>query len=193
MQTAFTLDPEMKIADRIYKTRIQGLFFIAHAKNLDGRGFFSEIALLDDLQPYLPKPFIPRQINLSHSESRVARGFHTENWNKLITIITGTVFCAVCDPFPQSPTYADVVTFTLGPDSLPSGSIFLSKGLGNSYCVVSGPCDYLYCVDELYRQRDKQGDRAISLFDPTLNVTWPIAPESMILSARDQNARNLNG
>jgi len=193
MQTAFTLEPELQLSDRIYKTRIQGLFFISHAKNVDGRGFFSEIALLDDLQPYLPQPFIPRQINLARSETHVARGFHTENWNKLVTIITGTLFCADCARFPQSPTYADVVTFTLGPDSLPSGSIFISKGLGNSYCVVSGPCDYLYCVDQLYRNRDKQGDRAISLFDSTLNVNWPIGRESMILSARDQNALPLSG
>ena len=48
--------------------------------------------------------------------------------------------------------------------------------------------DYIYCVDRLYQDRDKAGDQAISLFDPDLNITWPLNRDKMVLSERDKNA-----
>jgi len=71
------------------------------------------------------------------------------------------------------------------------GSLFIPNGIGNSLCAVKGPVDYLYYVDQLYKDRNTNGDKAISLFDPNLNIEWPIKREDMIISERDKNAVTL--
>jgi len=44
---------------------------------------------------------------------------------------------------------------------------------------------YSYVVDRLYKDRNKNNDVAISLFDPDLGVDWPIDKDQMIISQRD--------
>jgi len=84
------------------------------------------------------------------------------------------------------------MTVTLGPnpDSL-QGSFFLPIGIANSFLVLEGPVNYLYEVDRLYQDRDTAHDVAISLFDPDLNVVWPINKEQMIYSKRDVQSISL--
>lgn len=189
MITFFPTD-QNKIAEFIYQTPIQGLFFIEHKKFEDERGFYSEIARVPEIDEQLRSPFIVKQMNFSHSQEKVARGFHAENWRKLLTVIDGEAFCAWADFRPESSTFGQVVTMTIGPESL-FGSVFVDSGIGNSFCVTKGPVDYLYSVDELYAQRDTSGDMAISLFDPDLGVEWPLPKESMIISERDLAATTM--
>lgn len=171
----------------IQKTSIDGLLYIDYNFHGDDRGFFAEIALIPDLDQFLPAPFIVKQANLARSMQNVSRGFHAENWNKLITVISGTAHCIIADIRPNSPTYKQTETFVLG-DSGKRGCVYIPKGLANAYCVTQGPMNYFYMVDALYRDRDNSGDRAISLFDPDLAVNWPISTDQMILSERDKSA-----
>lgn len=171
----------------IQPTSISGLWYLNYDFHGDNRGFFAEVALLPDLNSQLPTPFVPQQFNLARSAQNVARGFHAEPWNKLITVVSGTSQCVIADIRPDSPTYKQTESFVLGDDGQ-RGCLFISRGLANGYCVVNGPMNYFYAVDALYRDRNTSGDTAISLFDPDLNVTWSIPKENMILSDRDQNA-----
>jgi len=190
--TLYQPTPEKQVGDRVYKTSVQGLWYIAHNKNGDNRGFFSEISLVPDVEKATGIPFNMRQMNLARSEANVTRGIHCENWNKLVTVIRGSCFCAIADVTATSSTYKQVETFILGDGETDlSGSLFISKGLGNSLSVVNGPVDYLYAVDALYRERDKSGDQAVSLFDPELAINWPIAADAMIISDRDRSAITL--
>ena len=50
---------------------------------------------------------------------------------------------------------------------------------------------YSYAVDKLYKDRDKSGDVAISLFDPDLGVDWPIDKKNIVVSQRDINTISL--
>jgi dTDP-4-dehydrorhamnose 3,5-epimerase len=92
----------------------------------------------------------------------------------------------------DSPTFGIHETLLLGTttESL-KGSIFVSKGIGNSFCVVNGPADYIYAVDAVWKNRDKSNDTAINLFDPEIQIQWPIPRENMIISQRDLKAINL--
>jgi dTDP-4-dehydrorhamnose 3,5-epimerase len=144
------------------------------------------------LEAIIGYQFKIQQINQARSMENVIRGIHCENWNKLVTVTSGSCFCAIADVKKTSPTYKKTETFMLGDgDQDLSGSLFITKGLGNSLCVVKGPVDYLYAVDALYRDRDKSGDQAVSLFDPELNIEWPIKQEDMIISDRDKSAVTL--
>jgi dTDP-4-dehydrorhamnose 3,5-epimerase len=187
MQTYIPTE-ENKVGDNIYKTSIDGLFFIKNNILADDRGFFRTTAILPDLSKVLGKEFVVKQLNHSRSVQNVVRGMHAEGWNKLITVIGGKCFCALADIRPDSATFKKVEYFMMGTsdDSL-IGSLYVEKGIANSYCALEGTADYFYCFDELYRDRDSKGDKAISIFDPDLNISWPIEHEKMIISQRDRD------
>lgn len=188
----FTPTAENKINQSVYKTPIEGIYYLDYTIQTDNRGFFAELAKIPELDQVLADPFVIKQINLSNSKTNVARGFHCENWRKLIMVTTGTAFVAFVDVRPESDTFGQTLTATIGPDqdSL-NGCFFLPTGIANSFLVLKGDVNYLYGVDRLYNDRDKDGDIAISLFDPDIGLDWPVAKEDMIYSQRDVEAINL--
>lgn len=179
-------------AKNIYSTKIAGLLYIDNQRHEDHRGYYSELALIPNIELATGNNFQIKQINKSWSQTNVIRGFHAEKWRKLIGVANGTCISVVADIRPDSATFGTYEAFLLGEDeqALP-GMLFLDEGLANSFLVLSGPASYIYCVDQLYTQRDPSFDRAISLFDQDLNVQWPIPRDTMILSERDANSTTL--
>lgn len=188
----YRADESLRLAPGVYKTAIDGLFFLEHKLSRDERGFFAEVGYTHKIEAAINQPFKIVQINHSRSLERVTRGLHAEGWNKLVTVINGLAFSALVDVRPDSPTFAHVETFQLGPEEGGlKGSLFISQGIANSVCVLKAPVDYIYCVDKLYQDRDKAGDQSISLFDPDLKIDWPIDKNQMIISQRDKDAVTL--
>lgn len=180
------------IKDKVYRTKINDLYYLEHNFNPDDRGFFAEIGHTYKIEQLINKPFKIAQINHAFSKKNVVRGLHLEDWNKLVTVIDGLSFAALADLRPESKTFGQVETFILGPKPPGlKGSLFITAGIGNSVCVLKGPVDYIYCVDKLYKDRKTINDQAVSLFDPDLNIDWPIKKSQMIISKRDQNAITL--
>lgn len=187
MNTTFQPTSENKILGDIHSTSIDGLFFIAHKHFPDERGFYSELARTPEIDELTREIFAIKQLNQSRSNTNVTRGIHAENWNKLVTVTNGSCFCALVDIRKNSQTFGKFETIALGTTAgLLMGSIYISKGIGNSFCVVEGPADYVYAVDAVWAQRDKSFDVSINLFDPDININWPIPREQMIISQRDQ-------
>jgi len=185
----FKPSPALEIQPGVFKTKIDGLYFLAYNFAADERGFFAEVGHTHKIETVTGQPFKIAQINHSRSLLNVVRGMHAEGWNKLVTVINGFAFSALADVRPDSPTFGVVETFELGPDNGGlKGSLYISQGIANSVCVLKPPVDYLYCVDKLYQERDKSGDQAISLFDPDLSIAWPIEKAKIIISERDKNA-----
>lgn len=186
----YAVKEENKAGERIYKTTIDGLFYVSTTVFPDDRGFYREIAIVPDLKGVLDFEFSVKQLNHSHSKKNVIRGIHAESWNKLITVTSGLCLCVYTDIREDSPTFLKKEYVLLGHENkqaLP-GSVFVTQGIGNSFLVLEGPSDYIYAVDALYRERDTSGDFAISLFDPDIAITWPIPQEEMIISDRDKNS-----
>ncbi len=183
---------ELEIAHDIYRTSLEGLYFIPSRKFDDERGYYAELTRIPELNDVPSEAFSIAQVNLARSSQHIARGIHAENWNKLVTITSGVAFCAFADIRPNSTTFGAVETAYLGVGATAlHGSFFITKGIGNSLCVTQGPVDYLYSVDALYKDRDTSFDRAVSLFDPDLDIKWPLAKEEIIISERDTNAITL--
>lgn len=188
----FSVEEAEELSPGVLKTYLDGLYFLPHSIFTDERGFYAELSRIPELEEVLGHEFITKQMNLAMSLDNVVRGFHAENWNKLITVTSGTCFSALADVRPDSPTFGNVQTFLLGSEEGQlQGSLYITSGIANSLCVVEGPVHYLYAVDQLYRDRDTSHDVAISLFDEDLDVEWPIAREDMILSDRDKNSVTL--
>lgn len=180
------------LSEGVYKTSINGLLYIDRPIITDNRGFFSEVVKIPDLEQIIGKQFVVKQVNHARSEKNVVRGIHAEGWNKYVFVLTGLCFAAIVDVRPDSVTFGNKEYFLLGNgENALTGCLFLPVGVGNSVCVLDGPVDYLYLVDRLYQDRDKSGDIAISVFDPDLNIPWPIAKEEMIISERDTNTITL--
>lgn len=190
--TTFKPEESLLIQDGIYKTRIPGLLYIEHRVFADQRGFYAELSRIPEINAVIGFDFEVKQLNHARSTKHVARGFHAENWNKLVTVMNGNCFSALADVRPESETFGQTETFLLGPENgALTGSLFISSGIANSLCVIEGTVDYLYAVDKLYKDRDPNGDRAISLFDETLEVAWPIDRSEMIISERDSQSLTL--
>lgn len=191
MQT-YQPEKDLKIAEDVYKTKIDGLYFIPHHTYPDDRGFYSEVSRIPEIEAVTGQKFVTKQVNHSRSNTNVVRGFHAEAWNKLITVASGKVLSVLVDIRPDSPTFGEVEMFILGSDEEAlNGAIYVTEGIANGFLVLAGPADYIYLVDALYAQRDKSGDRAINLFDKDINVEWPIEREKMIYSDRDANSVSL--
>lgn len=189
----YKIDEANKTENGIYKTSIDGLFYIDTVVHRDDRGFYREISIIPDLNTVRNEEFEVKQLNHSSSLKNVIRGIHAENWNKLITVTHGECLCVFADVRPDSPTFLKKEYFLLGyaGKNTLSGSVFVSKGIGNSFLTLTESSEYIYAVDQVYRDRDKSGDIAVSLFDNDLDIKWPIEEKEMIYSDRDKNSVTL--
>jgi len=187
MPATFIPTKENEVTSGIYKTSIDGLLFIQYKKFLDNRGFFADVTGLKNLEKAIGKKMEIKQINLASSKPNVVRGLHAEGWNKLVTTFSGKGFSALVDIRPDSPTFKNIEYFMFenNEDSDMGTGLYVPMGVANSVCAVEGPLLYHYAVDALYEDRDPSGDKALSIFDPNLNVQWPIPREQMIVSQRD--------
>ncbi len=183
------------LVDGIFKTSLPGLLFIQSQKHTDDRGYFSEVARLPELNQVLNKPFKPAQINHAKNIKNVIKGFHAEGWNKLVTVPNGVALSVLVDVRKNSPTFGKWQAFLIGDDNnFPNalyGALYIPEGVANSVLVMTETLNYFYFFDKLYKDRDPTQDVAINLFDPTLNIPWPIEHEKMIISERDKKAVNL--
>lgn len=168
----------------IYKTSLKGLLVIKRPVFKDERGFFHEIVRMNDLKTESGIDFKPVQISHSLSIPKVIRAIHSEGWNKLVYPVTGTMFAAIVDVRPESPTFGKYETFTFNNDDEASEhmALFIPKGFANSICVVGNtPVNYIYAVDEYWDNAKAQG---VAWDDPDLNIPWPV--ENPIISERDK-------
>jgi dTDP-4-dehydrorhamnose 3,5-epimerase/reductase len=129
--------------------------------------------------------FRPVQYNVSESPLGTLRGFHAEPWEKFIHVVSGTVFSAIADIRPDSPTFAKVWTGELGTGT----ALFATRGLANSFQAVSELAVYTYLTSEHWQAGLKY--TAVRFDDPELGVDWPITDDRLKLSAKDASNPSL--
>ena len=147
----------------------------------DERGFFRQTYQLRELTEVLGREPRLRQGNHSRSERGVLRGFHAEPWDKLVYAVRGTAFCAIADIRPDSETFGEVATFSIGDPPGERVRLFVSSGLANSFCALTD-LDYVYDVSEYYRADVERP--AVAWDDPDLAVDWPL--RDPVLSEADR-------
>lgn len=191
--TPYQPTPEKRLTDQIYRTNIEGLYYLTYPLFADERGFFSSFYKIPGINEALGTDFTVKQLNYSYSQTNVIRGMHAEGWNKLITILQGKAVCVLADIRPNSPTFSQTEYFELGldPTGKQGAGLFITKGIANSICATEGPVGYLYAVDMLYEDRDPTGDRAIAIYDPDLAIEWPVDKTQAIVSDRDRDSITL--
>jgi dTDP-4-dehydrorhamnose 3,5-epimerase len=165
---------------RLDPTRIPGLLHVELDVHGDDRGWFKESYQREKLEAAgLPRLEVV-QNNVSYNEQvGVARGIHAEPWDKWISPAHGRVFSAIVD-LRAGGTFGTVETFELGPGQ----ALYVPRGCGNSFCTLEPHTVYNYLVNEHWSPQAQYV--LVNLFDPALDIAWPLPRAAMTVSAKDQ-------
>jgi len=167
--------------DNYIKTfEIEGLLEINRPSFSDNRGFFKETVRIPHVNALLSEEFKVVQVNHARSEKNSLRGIHIAPWNKLIYVPRGKVQSVIVDLRKDSKTFRKHQSFIIGEDN--RASLFVPKGCGNSYLVLSSEADYTYLTDQEWVPNLEYG---ISWDDPDLGIEWKIDGD-VVLSEKDK-------
>ncbi len=163
----------------VRETVIPGLFEIDLAVHADNRGWFKESYQKAKMEALGLPAFEIIQNNFSYNiEQGVTRGLHAEPWEKFISLANGKVFGAWVD-LRKGDSFGTVFTTEITPEK----AIFVPRGVANGYQTLEPNITYTYLVNAHWSP-DAQYS-AVHLFDPELNIAWPIAKDQAIISEKD--------
>jgi dTDP-4-dehydrorhamnose 3,5-epimerase len=160
---------------KIEKTKIKDCVVITPQNFKDERGYFST--------PYVKEVFAASlkltigeevefvQDNESFSTNKVIRGIHFQQgeWaqSKLVRCSYGLVRDVIVDLRHDSETYGKHITIDLSDKN--GRMVFVPKGCGHGFSVLSNEAIFNYKVDNYY---NKESEGGIVYNDPTLNIDW---------------------
>ncbi|HSW66700.1 MAG TPA: dTDP-4-dehydrorhamnose 3,5-epimerase [Bacillota bacterium] len=167
-----------------HTTDIPGLLIFDVTYVGDERGYFQEKYQKAKLVAAgLPEAFNVVQNSLSYNKEKgVTRGFHAEPWDKYIAVITGKVFAAYVD-LRKGDSFGKVVTVEITPNT----TVFLPKGVANSFQTLEPDTYYLYSVNAHWSADNYDQYCFANLSDPEIGVAWPVPLDEAIMSDRDRN------
>lgn len=163
-----------------HTTDIPGLIWFDLPVHGDNRGWFKENWQREKMVEAGLPDFQPVQNNISfNDEPGTTRGIHAEPWDKYVSVATGKVFGAWVD-LREGDTFGK--TFTLEID--PTKSIFVPRGVANSFQVLEPETAYTYLVNDHW---SPNGEYAfLNLDDESSAIDWPIPLDQAILSDKDR-------
>jgi dTDP-4-dehydrorhamnose 3,5-epimerase len=168
---------------RVISTAIPEVLIIEPTLIGDERGFFVETFKADRYAAHgIVGPFV--QDNLSRSGCGVLRGLHLQNpraQGKLATVLRGRVLDVAVDVRRGSPTFGRYVAVELSEEN--RRQLWVPRGFGHGFLVLSQSADFFYKCDELYSPAD---EIVVRWDDPAIGIAWGVSAPT--LSARDASA-----
>lgn len=160
---------------KVEKTKIKDCFIVKPEIYKDERGYFStpyvKDVFEDVLKLTLGHNIIFVQDNESFSTEKVIRGIHFQQGesaqSKLVRCSYGLVRDVIVDLRHDSETYGKHITVDLSDKN--GKMVFVPKGCGHGFSVLSKEAIFNYKVDNYY---DKDSEGGIVYNDPTLNIDW---------------------
>lgn len=163
----------------VRQTDIPGLYIVDLVVHGDNRGWFKENYQKAKMEALGLPAFEVVQNNFSfNAEKGVTRGLHAEPWEKFVSLANGRVFGAWVD-LRKGPSFGKVVTLEITPEV----AVFVPRGVANSYQTLGPNITYTYLVNAHWSPDAKY--QAIHLFDPSLQIDWPIPEGEAIISEKD--------
>lgn len=160
-------------------SQIPGFYIIKLPVYADNRGWFKENYQKEKMEVLgLPK-FEVVQNNFSFNEQRgVTRGLHAEPWEKYISVANGTVFGAWVD-LRKGNSFGKTFSFEINAGV----AVFVPRGVANGYQTLEDNVTYTYLVNAHWSP--KVTYKFVNLFDPELDIDWPIKKKQAIISDKD--------
>ena len=166
---------------KVTQSPIKGLYIVNLVLHGDNRGWFKENYQKAKMEAVgLPK-FEVVQNNFSYNKEKgVTRGLHAEPWEKFISVANGSVFGAWVD-LRKGPDFGKIFTLKITPEI----AVFVPRGIANGYQTLSENVTYTYLVNAHWSPQTKY--TFVNLFDPKLEINWPIGKNQGIISEKDVN------
>jgi dTDP-4-dehydrorhamnose 3,5-epimerase len=163
----------------VRETEIPGFYVIDLAVHGDNRGWFKENYQKEKMKSLGLPQFEVVQNNMSYNaEKGVTRGLHAEPWEKFISLANGRVFGAWVD-LRKGDSFGKVLTLELTPEK----AVFVPRGVANGYQTLEENITYTYLVNAHWSPEAQY--TFVNLFDPELQIDWPIKQEEAIISEKD--------
>ncbi len=158
---------------------IPGFYVIKLPVHGDNRGWFKENYQKEKMEALGLPAFEIVQNNFSFNERKGAtRGLHAEPWEKFISVANGSVFGAWVD-LRKGDSFGTTFTCEINPGV----AVFVPRGVANGYQTLEDNVTYTYLVNAHWSP-DAQYT-FLNLFDPLLDITWPIAESEAVISKKD--------
>lgn len=164
---------------RVTETVIPGFYEIDLVLHGDSRGWFKENYQREKMEALGLPHFEVVQNNFSFNvEKGVTRGLHAEPWEKFISVANGRVFGAWVD-LRDGDSFGKTLTVEITPDK----AVFVPRGVANGYQTLDENITYTYLVNEHWSPESQY--TFVNLFDPEVNIAWPIPRAEAIISDKD--------
>lgn len=175
---------------QIFKTSIDGVLVVEPKVYKDSRGYFfesfSEKDFCEVIEPIIGVKIRFVQDNQSMSSYGVVRGLHFQNppytQSKLVRCTKGIVYDVAVDLRVNSPTYGEHFGIILS--EFNHRQLFIPKGFGHGFSVLSENAILQYKCDEYY---EPTSDDGISVASESLGIDWNLPSSDIILSEKDKN------
>lgn len=163
----------------VRETVIPGLFEIDLVLHGDNRGWFKENYQKAKMEALGLPAFEVVQNNFSfNAEKGVTRGLHAEPWEKFISLANGKVFGVWVD-LRKGDSFGKIFTTEITPEK----AVFVPRGVANGYQTLEPNITYTYLVNAHWSPDAEYA--AVHMFDPDLNIAWPIPEAEAIISEKD--------
>lgn len=176
-----TFNPDQYNELSVTESEIPGLFVIKLPVHGDNRGWFKENYQKEKMEALGLPSFNIVQNNFSFNDKAGAtRGLHAEPWEKFISVANGSVFAAWCD-LRKGESFGKTFSIEINPGI----AVFVPRGVANGYQTLEDNVTYTYLVNAHWSLEAQSQYTMVNLFDPELNIQWPISKEQAIVSDKD--------
>jgi len=170
---------------QIIEQPFEGCFLIKPHVFEDERGFFYEFFQEKKFKELTGLDIRFVQDNLAGSTQYVFRGIHFQKppyeQSKLVSAVQGSILDIVVDLRPHSPTLGRWYATQL--DEVNKHQLFIPKGFGHAYLVLSERALVFYKTDEFYHP---EYDAGVRYDDPRIALELPVDDSLLILSGKDR-------
>ena len=174
---------------QITPTKISEVVIIEPRVFQDERGFFLESFNQRVFDEAIGDRYSFVQDNHSSSAANILRGLHyqiNQVQGKLVRVVVGSIYDVAVDIRQGSPTFGKSVGKVLSAEN--KKQLWIPPGFAHGFYVLSETADVLYKATDFYSPAD---ERCLVWNDPALNIQWPTAGKTPVLSAKDALGKTL--
>src|SRR5437868_6114610 len=154
-------------------TPVAGAFTVDLDRRQDDRGYFARTWCRREFEEMgLDGNLVQCSVSYN-ARRRTLRGMHWQaaphSEAKLVRCIRGTVWDAIVDLRPESPTYTSHFGVDLAASS--GRALYIPEGVAHGFVTLVDDCEVFYQMSAYYEPSSARGVR---WNDPAFDIAWPI-------------------